>query len=256
MRTIAIVVAGLASAGSLMATACSDRGDRGPSGRATDGVTAKATAASERGDDDNDNHACRSADSSPFITGVWKFIPDPRDPDGMPKVDTEFRFINPTALQNVLLEYAFFELDGTFCGCDRDMFTPNHTTVYTVLGEKGTPSPCSTATPPAGCPAVPDPKLATQFACTDTSGALKAIVFKHKGQQIFFDDATQVGFQTHVFGNIVETPPTPDGGVPAFNFITGHVMTEAAMGGVAITNATLDEARALHANCVKVQGSL
>jgi hypothetical protein len=247
MKTFPILLVGLLGIGAMTAVACSSSGDRKAGGQGTGNVTAPVMAASERNER-------QSADSSPFVAGVWKFIPG-ADP-ASPSVDTEFRFINPTELQGVLLEYAFFELDGTFCGCDRDMFTPNHTTVYTVLGEQGTPSPCSSATPPAGCPNPPNPNLPNQFSCMGQSGALKAIVFKHRGQRIFFDDTTQVGFQTHVFGNIVETPPTPDGGVPNFNFIQGSVMTEAAMGGVAITDATRDEAEALHDNCVTVQGSL
>jgi hypothetical protein len=235
----------------MTAIACSSSGDRKAGGQhATDGVTGTTQAASVR----DDRQPGQSADSSPFVVGVWKFIPG--DHGGTPKVDTEFRFVNPTGLQDVKLEYAFFNLDGSFCGCDRDDFPPNHTTIYTMFAEATTVAPCSSSMPPAGCPRVPPPNSTHLFNCTDQSGALKAITFKHQGQRIFFDDTTEVGFQTHVFGGIVETPPTPPGGTPAFNFIQGNVMTEAAMAGVAVTDAARAEAETIHDGCIALQGSL
>jgi len=113
------------------------------------------------------------AESSPFIVGAWKLVcstsPCPT-PVTSPVVDTEFRFINPTQL-TATLEYAFFENDGTFCGCDRDTFTPNKTTVYTASGERNS-----------------SPSLMT---CKGSSGALKSIVFaKHQGNTISIADAT------------------------------------------------------------------
>jgi hypothetical protein len=56
------------------------------------------------------------------IAGQWKFI---ATDGGTPAVDPEFRFVNTTA-ETVRLEYAFFEVDGTFCGCDRDVLAPRH----------------------------------------------------------------------------------------------------------------------------------
>jgi hypothetical protein len=154
----------------------------------------------------------------------WKFTSS----DDTPTADSEFRFINPTR-DSLTLEYAFYELSGAFCGCDRDDFPPNQTTVYTILDEKNNqPSPL--------------------FTCTGTSGAVKAIVFKNKGQHIFLDDATQVGFQTHAFGNINEH--TPD------VFLTGSVMTEAPMQGVAIDEETTEEVRTIHEQCVQFLGPL
>jgi hypothetical protein len=119
---------------------------------------------SSKADDENRS----GAESSPLIVGAWKLVcnasPCPT-PVANPVVDTEFRFINPTRL-NTTLEYAFFEDDGTFCGCDRDTFAPNKTTVYTVSGERNS-----------------SPSL---MLCKGNSGALKSIVFaKHEGDMIF-----------------------------------------------------------------------
>lgn len=170
----------------------------------------------------------RERRSTPFIIGTWKFVANGTD---TPSVDTEFRFINPTPL-TVTLEYAFYELDGTFCGCDRDEFQPNKTTIYTMLAEALLPPPL-----PNG-PAV--------FSCKGTSGALKSIVFLNQGHQIFLGDASQVGFQTHAFGNLVETDTS----------LQGAVMTEAMMAPVPIDDATREEIRTIHAQCVTVNGPL
>ncbi len=166
--------------------------------------------------------------SSPYIVGVWKFIPN----SGSPSVDTEFRFINPTKL-TVTLEYAFFELDGTFCGCDRDEFQPNKTTIYTMADEAALAPPL-----PNGPPV---------FSCKGTSGALKSIVFLSRGQQIFLDEASQVGFQTHVFGDVVESDNS---------FLQGKVMTEAGMQPVPVNEETREEIRKIHEQCVTVNGPL
>jgi hypothetical protein len=169
--------------------------------------------------------------STPFIVGTWKFVPSPNQ-GGTPSVDTEFRFINPTKL-TVTLEYAFFNLDGSFCGCDRDQFQPNKTTIYTMLQEK------QLAPPLQGGPPV--------FNCTDTSGALKSIVFLNEGQKIILDTASQVGFQTHAFGDIDETDPA---------LLKGKVMTEAAMVPVPLSDVTREEIRKIHELCVMVNGQL
>jgi hypothetical protein len=172
-----------------------------------------------------------SADSSPFIVGQWKFVAAPDG--GTPSVDTEFRFINPTS-DSVTLEYAFFEADGTFCGCDRDDFPRNKTTVYTMLDEVQLGS------------ALPGGPLV--FSCKGAAGALKSIVFKNKGQNIFLDDAAQVGFQTHALGGIKEEDVSP--------FLTGNVMTEAPLQGIAITDSTRKEILSIHQQCVTVNGPL
>jgi hypothetical protein len=80
----------------------------------------------------------------------------------------------------------------------------------------------------------------------------QGLVFKSRGQQIFLDDTTQAGFQTHAFGGIMETSDQ----MGNFNLLTGNVMTEATMAPITISDSTLDDIREIHANCVKVQGPL
>lgn len=173
-------------------------------------------------------------EASPYVVGAWKFVP-PTSTGQAPAADTEFRFINPTNL-TATLEYAFFENDGTFCGCDRDDFPPNKTTIYTMLQELQ----LGPAMP--GGPSV--------FSCKGTSGALKSIVFLHSGQDISLGEASQVGFQTHALGDIVE---------PDQNFVTlfqGKIMTEAALQPVPIDDATRAEIAKIHEQCVTVNGPL
>jgi hypothetical protein len=211
---------------SIAQSACGNAGDKAGVGSIENALVGAAAAA----EPDKAKESSRSADSSPFVVGVWKFI---NTPDGHPTVDTEFRFINPTS-ETLTLEYAFFDADGGFCGCDRDDFPPNKTTEYSMFDELGLGS----AQP--GGPAV--------FSCTGAGGALKSIVFKHKGQHIFIDDAAQVGFQTHVFGNVLESDQSP--------LLIGNVMTEAPLQGIALTESTEREIRSIHEQCVKVNGLL
>lgn len=167
----------------------------------------------------------RGAESSPFIVGAWKLV---CSDNGClnPVVDTEFRFINPTTL-TVTLEYAFFENDGTFCGCDRDTLKPNQTTVYTASAERNN-----------------RPSL---MQCKGNSGALKSIVFitqgsDHSDSGISIDKATQTGFQTHLFGNITASSD----GMTSY----ANTMGEAGMKGIEITEETLKEIKAIHDACV------
>ena len=157
--------------------------------------------------------------------GAWKLVCDVSPcptPVANPIVDTEFRFINPTKV-NATLEYAFFENDGTFCGCDRDAFAPNKTTVYTASGERNS-----------------SPSL---MQCKGNSGALKSIVFaSHEGDEISIGGATQTGFLTHLFGNITTAP---DGST-----FYANSMAEAGMKGIAITPHTIVEIKAIHQACV------
>ncbi|HVI76135.1 MAG TPA: hypothetical protein VM683_14215 [Anaeromyxobacteraceae bacterium] len=177
-----------------------------------------------------DNEKEQGRNSSPYVVGVWKLILD-KNPKKPPRVDTEVRFINPTQL-TVTLEYAFFELDGTFCGCDRDTFQPNKTTIYTMNDETTTQSPIGK----------------TVFTCQGTSGALKSIVFLNNGQEIFLDETSQVGFTTHVFGDVDEDLTT--------HFLTGKVMTESGMVPVPINDETRKEIQQIHDQCNMVNGPL
>jgi hypothetical protein len=216
--------------GSMAQLGCNNTVDKGSVGRMSSALVPTAAAA-EHGNDDNEKGSNRSADSSPFVVGVWKFVN--ASDAGMPTIDTEFRFINPTT-ESLTLEYAFFELNGSFCGCDRDDFPPNKTTEYTILDESQLAPPLQNG-----------PRV---FSCTGTSGALKSIVFKHNGQRILLDDGAQVGFQTHAFGSIVEGSQSA--------FLTGNMMTEAPLQGIALTDSTQKEIRAIHAQCVTVNGPL
>jgi hypothetical protein len=183
----------------------------------------------------NGNDSGRVIDvSSPYIVGAWKFS---TDSSGSPTVDTEFKFINPTKLQ-LTLEYAFFDADGTFCGCDRDDFPPNKTTTYTMFQELNI-GPAIPGRPPV-------------FSCTGSAGALKSIVFLSGGGDIVLDDALQVGFQTHVFG----VDPESDPSVAAGTNLQGRVMTEAGMQAISINDATRREIKDIHQQCVSVNGPL
>lgn len=159
--------------------------------------------------------------SSPFIVGAWKLVCDSSACKN-PMVDTEFRFTNPSKL-TLTLEYAFFENDGTFCGCDRDTLQPNKTTVYTASGERNS-----------------TPSL---MQCKGNSGALKSIVFaEHEGNEITVGGAQQTGFQTHLFGNIQTGPD----GTTSF----ANTMAEAGMNAIDITAITRAEITAIHNACV------
>lgn len=225
MRAFAIGTASCLLAASTAVIACFDRKAPGGAAKADEAIVAAASTNDRRWGGERDRER-RSADSSPFIVGVWKFVPG-ATADALPQVDSEFRFINPTRLL-LKLEYAFFDLNGNFCGCDRDDLAPNKTTLYTIFDEKSMSTPL--------------------FTCTGPSGALKAIVFEHHDQRIFLDDATQVGFQTHAFGNIQEADPDV--------ILTGTVMTEAPMQGIAIDEETMEEVRAVHQHCVDFLGPL
>lgn len=160
-------------------------------------------------------------ESSPFIVGTWKLVCDTSACTN-PVIDTEFRFTNPSKL-TLTLEYAFFENDGTFCGCDRDTLTPNKTTVYTASGERNS-----------------SPSL---MQCKGNSGALKSIVFaSHEGNEIELGGAQQTGFQTHLFGNIQAGPDN----TTSF----ANTMAEAGMNAIDITSITRAEINAIHNACV------
>jgi hypothetical protein len=105
--------------------------------------------------------------------------------------DTVFVFLNPTPL-TLVLEYAFFDSDGSFCGCDRDTLKPNGRVRYTMTGEQ----------------------KGGQFFChgtptnAQTDGTMKTIVFIRatpassrvgSGDNLEVGDAVQAGYQIDVF---------------------------------------------------------
>lgn len=129
-----------------------------------------------------------AADSGPYLVGHWK-LHDSFTDGGPPIVtdNTEFVFLNPTPL-TLTLEYAFFDSDGTFCGCDRDTLKPNGRTRYTMIGEQ-MGGQFSTAL----CHGTP--------TNAQTDGIMKTIVFtkaKPNGS-VEIDDAVEAGYQIDVF---------------------------------------------------------
>jgi len=156
----------------------------------------------------------RGSESSPYVVGEW-FLND-NFQDGTTPVsitDSQFTFLNPTQ-GSLVLEYAFFDTKGGFCGCDRDTLAPNGVTRYTMSAEG------------AG----------GMFACTglplplQTTGTLKAIVFTSQQQVISLTNALQVGFQMHFFTN-------------------GHV-AETGLKSITITADTSAEIQQIHQQCV------
>ena len=155
-------------------------------------------------------------ESSPYVVGEW-FLNDTFE-DGTTPVniaDTQFTFLNPTK-SALVLEYAFFDTKGGFCGCDRDNLSANGVTRYTMSAEaSGGMFECSGNPLPL-----------------KTTGTLKAIVFKTQGKDkdITLKDALQVGFQIH--------------------FLTGGQVTEAGLKGITITKDTKTEIEQIHQQCV------
>ena len=148
-----------------------------------------------------------ASEASPYMMGEW-FLADAFESPAVETVDTVFSFLNPTPL-HLVLEYAFFQEDGTFCGCDIDELNPNGLVRYTMSGEKRD-----------GFLACPDPKA--------THGPMKSIVLVQKGKWLFIDDALQIGFQTHLF---------PGG------------REEAGMKAIPLTHRTFEEIVQIHNNC-------
>jgi hypothetical protein len=220
-------------AGSIIPAACVAVADPSEQRSESDGVAASALAhmrpsvVREIRENDTDGHERRAkGESSPYVVGDWKFSQSDCPSGTRITADSEFRFINPTA-RTFTIEYAFFELDGTFCGCDREDIHPNETIVYTIAQEieEGL------------------------FTCRGRSGAVKSIFFNLENGQVVLDGAQQVGFQTHAFavgnGEIrepAENDPT--------DFLVGPVMTEAGLKGIAINDVTFQEILNIHQQCV------
>ena len=134
----------------------------------------------------------RAQESSPYLVGEW-FLEDSFK-DGATQIvtkDTQFTFLNPTP-NSLNLEYAFFDEEGGFCGCDVDCLNPNGVVRYTMSGEK----------------------KGGQFVCTGkkgklpkkTHGSMKTIVFRPISTPID-PEALQIGFQTQLLssGNRTES---------------------------------------------------
>ncbi|MEX3786506.1 hypothetical protein [Paraburkholderia sp. BR14374] len=134
-----------------------------------------------------------AADSGPYLVGHWKLNDSFTDFNSPPPPivtdNTEFVFLNPTPL-TLTLEYAFFDSQGTFCGCDRDTLKPNGRTRYTMLGEL-----LGGQFSRRLCPG-------TNTANPQTDGVMKTIVFtRAEGDVVDFGDAVEAGYQIDLFGS-------------------------------------------------------
>ncbi len=160
-------------------------------------------------------------DSSPYLIGHWMLNDHFSDFKStgatIATEDTEFVFLNPT--QHILtLEYAFFDENGTFCGCDRDTLQPNGRTRYTMLAEQQ-----------GGF-------LSRKLCPTQTDGTMKTIVFQNGGQPTFPPGGElQAGYQITLF--------------------KGNGRTESPLLAVPINGVTFVEEQTIHAHCVSVLGA-
>ncbi len=174
--------------------------------------------------------ADNSAGGNFFVVGEW-FLGDNFTqtagngvtPDAVKTADTQFTFLNPTD-HNQFNEYAFFDQDGKFCGCDRDEKVPNAIIRYTMQGEL------------AG----------GQFSCqakgkpTSTQGTMKSIAFSlNKKGSIDFSTSVNAGHQVH-FGVGLGTGNTNN--------------TESDLIPVPITKSTMNDAISIHNQCVNALG--
>jgi len=154
--------------------------------------------------------------SSPYLMGEW-FLKD-NFKDGTTQVgmkDTQFTFLNPTP-NALTLEYAFFDEDGVFCGCDVDCLSPNGVVRYTMSGEE----------------------KGGQFVCTGkkgasplkTHGTMKTIVFRPTFGPV--DPlALQIGFQVH----FLSSGSRSESGLKGISFIPDSTVIQDEM--TAINNA-------------------
>jgi hypothetical protein len=158
---------------------------------------------------------------APYVVGEWFLGDVSSDTPSVTTEDTQFIFLNPTDHKQ-FNEYAFFDPDGNFCGCDRDVKNPGGRIRYTMSDEA------------AG----------GQFVCTgvtgqmakQTEGTLKSIAFSVKpGGEIDFVDASQAGHQVHF----------------SISLGTGAASnTESILGSVPVTASTRNEIQTIHNQCV------
>lgn len=161
-----------------------------------------------------------AADSGPYLVGHWKLndkFTDVKNPATQISTEnTEFVFLNPTPLK-LTLEYAFFDGQGTFCGCDRDTLQPNGRTRYTMLGE------------------LAGGQFSRALCPTQTDGVMKTIVFKPIINSNFdIGNAVQAGYQID---------------------LSGGSRTEAGLKAVVLNPDTMSEITSLHQQCVKFIGN-
>ncbi|HEY3278406.1 MAG TPA: hypothetical protein VGJ94_17455 [Syntrophorhabdaceae bacterium] len=119
-----------------------------------------------------------------YLIGEWALVDSFAGPiNPILTTDTVMTFINPTN-QPQVLEFAFYDDTGGFCGCDRALSAPNAVT-RAAMSQANTGG---------------------EFICTLTAGnlrthgAVKAIAFQrvNNGGKIVPGPASAVGFQTHI----------------------------------------------------------
>ncbi len=161
--------------------------------------------------------------NTPYVVGEWFLDNVSTDTPPVTTKDTQFIFINPSSHQEYN-EYAFFDQDGNFCGCDRDVKAPDARIRYTMSDEA------------AG----------GQFACTGkvagfptaTEGTMKSIAFRvNADHSINFLGATQTGHQVHF--NV-------SGGASSNSNNTESDLTPVPI----VSGSTLNEMHNIHNACV------
>jgi hypothetical protein len=158
--------------------------------------------------------AVMGSEASPYLVGEWGLNDTFQDgTTPVTIVDTSLTFVNPTNKTQVL-EYAFFDDTGGFCGCDRDFPGPNSITRYTMSAENtGGMFICNGTTKPL-----------------QTHGAVKSIVFDRGTRGgIAVGTAMTLGFQT--------------------NFFAGG-RTESDMKSIPNSGSIMTEMKAIHQQCV------
>jgi hypothetical protein len=162
-----------------------------------------------------------TATAAPYVVGEWFLGDISSDTPSVTTADTQFIFLNPTDHKQ-FNEYAFFDPDGNFCGCDRDIKNPGGRIRYTMSDEAaGGQFVCTGATG----------QLAKQ-----TEGTMKSIAFSvNPNGTINFANASQAGHQVH-FGVSLGTG--------------GATNTESILAAVPLIGSTMNAMQMIHSQCV------
>ena len=174
-------------------------------------------AAAQNQNNQNNQNDQNGGGGNPYVVGEWFLGDVSTDTPSVTTADTQFIFLNPTDHKQ-FNEYAFYDPDGKFCGCDRDVKDPGGRIRYTMSDEA------------AG----------GQFVCTgvakQTEGTLKSIAFLVKPNgKIDFENASQAGHQVH-FGVSIGTGAANN--------------TESILASVPLTDSTRNAIQIIHNQCV------
>jgi len=158
---------------------------------------------------------------NPYVVGEWFLGDVSTDTPSVTTADTQFIFLNPTDHKQ-FNEYAFYDPDGHFCGCDRDVKDPGGRIRYTMSDEAaGGQFVCTGATG----------QLAKQ-----TEGTMKSIAFQvTPNGTIALQNASQAGHQVH-FGVSIGTGAANN--------------TESILASVPLTDSTTKAIQTIHNQCV------